>query len=498
MPTCRYDGRGDPSRYITSYEGHMILYTNSDVVWCKVFPTTLTGAAANWFNNLGNGTIDSFEKLTEMFVGQYISNNVRQRTSGELMAVEQRPDDPLRDYIRRLNNEANTIPKLQQEIVVMALMNGLNDSEFKRYLTRKIFPTLAVAFNKAHDYIKSEELMKTSNKNVSARKGQYQAEGAASGSVRPRAPASGRGGNRQETRAARPPMRYSSYTPLNTLRASIYSVNQNREGWVRPIPMKAKPRDSKKYCMFHRDMGHYTEECTQLKDNIEELIRKGHLTQYRLNAGIGVDVITGGSVHGGTVSGAKKHLSEHCHIINALDTDSRPRPTSIPDVIFTEEDTRGIVFPHDDSLVSITKINGDDIKRVLVDGGSSANVLFMKAFNEMMIGRQYLTQVSYPVIGFNRSSVRPEGSIGLPVRLGDEPNARDVMAEFLVVNVPSAYNAIIGRPIIHDIQAVVSTYHLTIAYVSGGYGEGSWRASYGEIFLCNGFEESSWGWFSVE
>ncbi|XP_021764714.1 uncharacterized protein LOC110729292 [Chenopodium quinoa] len=133
MPTCRYDGRGDPSRYITSYEGHMILYTNSDVVWCKVFPTTLTGAAADWFNNLGNGTIDSFHKLAEIFVGKYISNSVRQITSGELMAVGKKSDESLRDYIRRFNNEANTIPKLQQEIAVMALMNGLNDSEFKRY-----------------------------------------------------------------------------------------------------------------------------------------------------------------------------------------------------------------------------------------------------------------------------------------------------------------------------------------------------------------------------
>ncbi|XP_021735757.1 uncharacterized protein LOC110702359 [Chenopodium quinoa] len=234
------------------------------------------GAAVDWFNNLGNGMVESFKRLTEMFVGQYISNSVRQRTSGELMAVEQ----------RRFNNEANTIPKLQQEIAFMALMNGLNDFEFKRYLTRKKLPTLAAAFNKAHDYIKSEELMKTSNKNVSAGKGQYHFEGASSGSGRPRTSTPGRGGgNRQEVRITKPPMRYSTYTPLNTPRAEIYSVNQNREGWIRPIPMKARPRDVKKYCMFHIDMGHYTEECTQLKDNIEELIRKGHLTQYRLNTG---------------------------------------------------------------------------------------------------------------------------------------------------------------------------------------------------------------------
>ncbi|XP_021745296.1 uncharacterized protein LOC110711229 [Chenopodium quinoa] len=129
---------------------------------------TTCWAAADWFNHLGNGTIDSFQKFTEMFVGRYIIKSVRQRTLGELMAIEQKEDESLRDYIRRFNVEANTIPKLLQEIAVMALVNGLNDLEFKRYLTRKNLSTLAVAFNKAHEYIKSEELMKTSSQVGSA------------------------------------------------------------------------------------------------------------------------------------------------------------------------------------------------------------------------------------------------------------------------------------------------------------------------------------------
>uniref|UniRef100_A0A803MSZ7 Uncharacterized protein n=1 Tax=Chenopodium quinoa TaxID=63459 RepID=A0A803MSZ7_CHEQI len=74
----------------------------------------------------------------------------------------------------------------------------------------------------------------------------------------------------------------------------------------------------------------------------------------------------------------------------------------------------------------------------------------MKAFDAMMIGRKYLTQVSYPVIEFNRSTVRSEGNIVLPVRFGERPTTRDAMAEFIVVDVPLAYNAIIGRPLIHD------------------------------------------------
>ncbi|XP_021728770.1 uncharacterized protein LOC110695853 [Chenopodium quinoa] len=195
MSTCKYDGRGDPSSFIMSFEGRIILYTNSDAVWCKVFSTTLTGAVDDWFNNLESGTVDSFERLTKMFVGQYISNSVWQRTSWELMAIGQKAEESLKDYIRRFYNEANTIPKLQQEIAVMALMNGLNDSEFKRYLTRKKkIPTVEAAFNIAHDYIKSEELMKTSSRVVLANKVPHSSEGAASRSGRPKNPAPMRGG----------------------------------------------------------------------------------------------------------------------------------------------------------------------------------------------------------------------------------------------------------------------------------------------------------------
>ncbi|KAJ9168388.1 hypothetical protein P3X46_019918 [Hevea brasiliensis] len=39
-------------------------------------------------------------------------------------------------------------------------------------------------------------------------------------------------------------------------------------------------RDQNKYCHFHDDHGHTTDECRQLKDEIEWLIREGSLKKF--------------------------------------------------------------------------------------------------------------------------------------------------------------------------------------------------------------------------
>ena len=50
--------------------------------------------------------------------------------------------------------------------------------------------------------------------------------------------------------------------------------------WPRPLHSSPNVRDKNKYCRFHKDHGHYTKDCQDLKEQIEELIRKGKLQKY--------------------------------------------------------------------------------------------------------------------------------------------------------------------------------------------------------------------------
>jgi hypothetical protein len=65
---------------------------------------------------------------------------------------------------------------------------------------------------------------------------------------------------------------FISYTPLLTTPAKLYKEVMNTELTERPPVMRSQSRDRKKWCAYHWDHRHYTNECIQLKDAIECLV----------------------------------------------------------------------------------------------------------------------------------------------------------------------------------------------------------------------------------
>ena len=108
--------------------------------------------------------------------------------------------------------------------------------------------------------------------------------------------------------------------------------------------------------------------------------------------------------------------------------------------------------------------------------GSSADILYYPAFQQMGIGKERLIPTNAPLVGFGGTKVLPLGAVTLSVVVGDYPQqiTKDVI--FLVVDCSFTYNAILGRPTLNSWKAVTLTYHLMIKFLID-YGVGELRGN---------------------
>ena len=95
-----------------------------------------------------------------------------------------------------------------------------------------------------------------------------------------------------------------------------------------------------------------------------------------------------------------------------------------------------------------------------------------QAFEKVKIDQERVKPIQSPLVSFAVERVLPEGAISLLVIAGTFLSQAIVMFDLLVVDRPSIYNAIMGRPSLNKFQAVTSTYHLKMKFPTNhGVGE---------------------------
>ena len=135
-------------------------------------------------------------------------------------------------------------------------------------------------------------------------------------------------------------------------------------------------------------------------------------------------------------------------------------------ITFSDSDLKGCQHPHDDPLVVRAVVANKTVHRVLIDNGSSVDIIFASAFDKMGIGREKLEPINTNLQGFSGEKVLPLGSIQLVLTLGDPPCQATTTARFLVVDAPSAYNMLLGRPSLNAIKVIPSAYHMMIKFLT--------------------------------
>ena len=128
--------------------------------------------------------------------------------------------------------------------------------------------------------------------------------------------------------------------------------------------------------------------------------------------------------------------------------------------------------PHNDPLVIMLTIEGFNTKRILVDNGSSADIIYLPAFQQLKLDPKRLRPFDSPLVSFSGDRVYPRGIVTLTVMVGTYPVQLTCQLDFLVVDCPSSYNVIVGRPTLNKWKAAMSTYCLKVKFpTDNGVGE---------------------------
>ncbi|XP_026451378.1 uncharacterized protein LOC113351650 [Papaver somniferum] len=232
------------------------------------------------------------------------------------------------------------------------------------------------------------------------------------------------------------------------------------------------------FCHYHQYRGHSTNECREVKDIVQHLIRDGYLWQFVKQAALAPDApvyqvridrgtqfvcktISHSASQGldlgtGITSRIHKRYRAGKKIFSVAKTLPMEAWMMQP-ISFSAKDVPINGQAHGDPLVITLLIEEWGVKRILVDRGSSVEVLFYDMFKRMDMSDDILIPSTYRIYGFNGTVTIPKGEVTLKVSDGE--GYLDILTTFCVVDVVSPYEAIIGRPWITCIKGVASAYH---------------------------------------
>ena len=128
---------------------------------------------------------------------------------------------------------------------------------------------------------------------------------------------------------------------------------------------------------------------------------------------------------------------------------------------FSEEDDNSLSHPHNQPLHIEVMIHQKRIYQVLIDNGSGLNIISVAFLRQLDYYEEYIDPHHRITIkAYDEVEWKSLGLVVLPLHIG--PVERDVTCQ--VLNIPLAYNIFLGRPWIHEMRAMPSTYHQCIKF----------------------------------
>jgi hypothetical protein len=289
----KYNGSGDPQDHLEAFREHIILHSTPDEIACRAFPLTLTGVAKEWFTGLPPKSVGTFKELGRLFLTQFLATRKRKKNATCLLTLRQGKEESLKDFMLRFNREKLEVDTPDDETLLCALMQGVRAegplmAEVGRKNVKRI--TLPQFMKLTEEFIHQEELVGTLLKAQTLEEQAKEESKKASTVPKPKEEKNSRIGDKKPGPSVKneprkieiPRFQKEVFTPLNTSLTEVFSAIKGDPAFRWPPKMKADPfkRDLSKFCEYHADHGHLTEDCISLRREIEVFIQNGKLVRF--------------------------------------------------------------------------------------------------------------------------------------------------------------------------------------------------------------------------
>ncbi|GFZ02352.1 hypothetical protein Acr_15g0009600 [Actinidia rufa] len=386
-----YDGKSDHRSHVSHVRQMMALWNHMDALMCRVFPSSLGDLGLKWFDRLPPGSIENFYQLTESFVARFVINTKAPKAVSSLLTLKKGRNESIRSYSKRYWETYNEIEECSEEMAVASYKLGLSPGDrLWENLTLDPPTGLRDLMSRVEMFARLEDDVRESEK-TEGKLGRGEA------SVKRRKD----GSNPYETR--------SNWSTMDILRSSWM---MRRPGQKRP---KLRPTEGP------IESGRRQREAADPED--EDLP-------------LGTIHMIGGPNDPSLESRVRSEIRMIKQMHEVLSVQSLPKKIKTVEterdcVTFSRAELERVQHPHSDPLVVQLRIGGYDVKRILVDTGSS---------------------VELSVDTISRTSEYYAALVG----------SQELMTEFVMVDIPSPYNAIVGRDWLHRMKGVASTLHQAI------------------------------------